>query len=232
MAKGADVEITSFKGFKADLTCRDFKFEVGKSYEVSGEIIACENGFHACEHPLDVFSYYAPAESRFAIVKQSGQIARHKDDTKIASAKIFIEAEIRLPELIAKAIEYVFANAKKTERKHTTKKGGSAANLGPRGAASATGYSGAASATGPSGAASATGPRGAASATGPSGAAMSSGYCGRAMGADGCALFLVYRPLWDGPITHAWAGIAGKDGIKALTWYTLNDKGKPVEITS
>jgi len=105
---------------------------------------------------------------------------------------------------------------------------GAASATGYRGAASATGTSGAASATGTSGAASATGTSGAASATGDSGAAMSSGWKGQAMGAEGCALFLCERDD-DDNILHAWAGIAGRDGIKPLTWYSLKD-GKPVEI--
>ena len=49
------------------------------------------------------------------------------------------------------------------------------------------------------------------------------------MGAEGNALFLVERNGWDGPVIAVWAGIAGKDGVKADTWYTLKD-GAPVEI--
>ena len=80
------------------------------------------------------------------------------------------------------------------------------------------------------GAASATGLMGAASATGERGAAMSSGPFGRVMGADGCALFLVYRDPDDGKILHAWAGIAGRDGIRPMTWYQLGADGLPLEV--
>lgn len=46
------------------------------------------------------------------------------------------------------------------------------------------------------------------------------------------ALFLVYRdPLTD-EIKHAWAGIAGRDGIKPLVFYTLNAAGQPVECAA
>lgn len=96
-----DEVITSYKGFALDWTCRGFQFEVGKTYEHVGTVKACEGGFHACEHPLNVFEYYAPATSRFALVKQSGTIARHGSDTKIASGRITIEAELKLPEIIA-----------------------------------------------------------------------------------------------------------------------------------
>jgi hypothetical protein len=85
----------SIMGFDADLSCRGFKFETGKTYEVSGAIIACNNGFHACpddEHPLSVFGYYPPT-SRFALVTQSGET--NKEGDKLASAKITINAESR-----------------------------------------------------------------------------------------------------------------------------------------
>jgi hypothetical protein len=49
------------------------------------------------------------------------------------------------------------------------------------------------------------------------------------MGKKGNALFLVYRDD-DFNIVHAWAGIAGSDGIKADTWYCLDAEGKPEEI--
>ena len=79
--------IVSYKGFGPDWKCRDFQYAVGQTYEHKGAAIACQSGFHACEHPLDVFGYYPPAGSRFAIVEQSGEIGRHEEDTKIASSR-------------------------------------------------------------------------------------------------------------------------------------------------
>ena len=219
--------ITSYKGFNADWTCRGFQYQVGKTYEHNGDVEACRSGFHACEYPLDVFGYYAPTESRFAIVEQGGNLARHGSDSKIASSRISIKAEIDLPGLIKAAIEYTFSRSKPEGGSSATGDYGAASATGGYGAASATGDRGAASATGDRGAASATGYQGAASATGGYGAAMAAGYGGRAMGKDGCAIFLVERDD-DYEIINVWAGIAGRDGIKADTWYTLRD-GKPVE---
>ena len=44
--------IKSYKGFDKDFKCKDFKYEVGKEYEIEGEIKCCKRGFHACESPI------------------------------------------------------------------------------------------------------------------------------------------------------------------------------------
>jgi len=233
--------ITTFKGFHQDLTCRRFQYEIGKTYEAEGKIEACGNGFHACEYPLDVFGYYAPGASRFAVVEQSGDLSRETGgDTKVASRKIKIKAEIGLAGLIKAAVEYTFSRAKPVDPNSpasATGVRGAASATGYQGAASATGDQGAASATGDQGAASATGVRGAASATGRYSAASATGVRGKAQGIEGSALFLVYRDEsgeWGegyGRIIHAKAVIVGQDGIKPDTWYSLDADGNVVEVS-
>ena len=167
--------ITTYKGFNKDLTCRDFQYEIGKTYNHEGNVKACGSGFHACEYPLDIFNYYAPAQSRFAVVEQSGDLSCENDsDSKVASRTITVKAEIDIPFLVKAAIEYT------TSRCEPVKEDSPTYNAAERGQASATGYQGAASATGYQGAASATGEYGAASATGYQGAASATGYQGAA----------------------------------------------------
>jgi hypothetical protein len=233
-------EIVSVKGFDKDLKCRGFQFEFGKTYIHEGTVEACNSGFHAISgHPLEVFSYYAPGTSRYALVRQSGKLSKPSDDSKVASTKITIDAELRIPDLVKRAWEWVWVQAKPEEGSTATGTRGAASATGDQGAACASGDYGAASASGARGAAStsgdygaafASGDYGAASASGDQGAAMSVGYQGRAMGADGCALFLVYRDD-DYKIIHAWAGIAGQGGIRPDVFYTLGADGKPVEVT-
>jgi hypothetical protein len=202
--------VITYKGFNADMSCRGFKFEIGGEYKHSGNAVACESGFHACEYPLDVFNYYPPSSSVYAEVEQSGQLSRHSGDSKVASSVIAVRAAISIAGLVKAAIDYTVSRST------------------PENGSSATGYQGAASATGDQGAASATGYQGAASATGVRGAASATGYAGKVRGAKGNALFLVQRDVND-RILHVWAGIAGRDDIEPDTWYTLKG-GKPVKV--
>jgi len=232
-SKHDEPPIITYKGFDKDLKCRGFQYEVGQTYTHEGPVDACTGGFHACEHPLNVFNYYAPAAgSRFAVVEQSGDLSRHGEDTKVASRTITIKAELDLPGLIRAAIEYTFSRAKPVDPESpdsATGYRGAASATGYRGAASATGDQGAASATGYRGAASATGYRGAASATGRYGAAISVGYNGRAMASDTGAIVLAYRNE-DGEIIHIRASKVGDNGIKAGVWYSLNEDGDFFEV--
>ncbi len=172
--KAASEEVvTAYKGFKQDLTCRGYQFEIGGTYKHEGEVEACASGFHSCEYPLDVFGYYAPGESRFAIVKASGQLSRHDDDSKIASATLVVEAEISMPTMISRALDWIMSKVDKSVEQ--TVVGETASNTGYRSAASNTGYRSAASNTGDYSAASNTGYRSAASNTGYRSAASNTG---------------------------------------------------------
>ncbi|WP_231277317.1 DUF7666 domain-containing protein [Pseudomonas aeruginosa] len=165
--------MTAYKGFKQDLTCLGYQFEIGGTYKHEGEVEACASGFHSCEYPLDVFGYYAPGDSRFAIVKASGQLSRHDDDSKIASATLVVEAEISMPTMISRAIDWVMSKVDKSVEQ--TVVGGTASNTGYQSAASNTGYQSAASNTVYQSAASNTGNYSAASNTGYYSAASNTG---------------------------------------------------------
>ena len=102
----ADEPLIAYKGFDKNLQCRGYQFEVGKTFTHTGKVEACSGGFHSCENPLDVLDYY-PLDSRFAVVKASGRIDR--EGNKLASASIEIQAELKLPEFIGAAVNYIKA---------------------------------------------------------------------------------------------------------------------------
>ena len=99
-------KIKAYKTFDKDLSCRGFKYEVGKEYEETGYIKVCEKGFHACPYPLDVFGYYPPAGARFCEVEQSGKID-DSESNKVCSSKIRIGAELDIRGLVKAAVSYV-----------------------------------------------------------------------------------------------------------------------------
>ncbi|MEI3820745.1 hypothetical protein ODX52_06690 [Salmonella enterica subsp. enterica serovar Senftenberg] len=175
-------EIVTFKGFNKDLKCRDFQFEIGKTFHHDGKVEACVSGFHACECPFDVFSYYSPADSRFAETISFGITNREEDgDTKIASASITIKAELTLPQFIQRGIEWIWSKIDKSlEQQIMCGNRSAATNTGNRSAATNTGNCSAATNTGNRSAATNTGDWSAATNTGNCSAATNTGYCSAA----------------------------------------------------
>ena len=172
----------AIKGFNKDWTCRGFQFAPGQTYAHAGPVKACEEGFHAIEgHPLEVFSYYPPATSRYASVTLAGTLAREKGaDSKVAAEILTVGTEISLADLIGKAVAYIVSRAKTSKGASVKAQGSAAQASGNQGAAQASGDQGAAQASGYQGAAQASGTRGAAQASGYQGAAQASGYQGAA----------------------------------------------------
>ncbi|EBB8160458.1 hypothetical protein CKH40_15215 [Salmonella enterica] len=171
-------EIVTFKGFNKDLKCRGFQFAIGETFHHDGKVEACGSGFHACECPFDVFSYYPPAESRYAETISFGVTDREEGgDTKIASASITIKAELTLPQFIQRGIEWIWSKIDKSlEQQIMTGNQSAATNTGDQSAATNTGYRSAATNTGYQSAATNTGNQSAATNTGNQSAATNTGY--------------------------------------------------------
>jgi hypothetical protein len=219
--KNTKEPIISYKGFDQNLHCRGYQYEIGKTYTHEGEVEVCKSGFHACEYPLDVFGYYPPAISRFAVVTQSGRLIRNSEDTKVASSSITIKAELDFPGIIKAAIEYTMNRVKP--------EAGAASNSGDYGAASNSGTRGAASNSGDYGAASNSGYQGAASNSGQHGIAAGFGYSNKAKSCETGAIVLVHRNN-DGEIVQIRASKVGENGIKPDVWYELDEDGNFVEV--
>lgn len=88
------IEVIAYKGMKSNMTCRNFQYEVGKSYKTDKAEL-CKCGFHACLNPRDVLDYYLEEGSRYYKVKLSGEITKCGfEDTKVAATEITILEEI------------------------------------------------------------------------------------------------------------------------------------------
>ena len=241
-----------YKGFDKDLKCRNFQYEIGKTYEEPTAEL-CEKDFHACEYPLDVFEYYAPGNmSRYCEVNLDDvSDKKSNEDSKRCGKKLAVKAEIGIAGLVKAAVEYTMEKAISENSEHATGWHGAASATGWRGAASATGTQGAASATGEQGAASATGWQGAASATGTQGVASATGLKGaasatgeesvaaalgidsKAKGALGCWIVIAEWERDDGFNWHRKDVQCFKvdgENIKPDIWYKLKN-GAPVEAT-
>jgi len=220
-------KLLTYKGMDKNFRCLEFQYEVGKSYAQKGKtVVCCKSGsFHSVEMPLDAFTYYGPATSRYALTEISGPLDRKGDDTKVASLHIAINAELKLPELIAAGVKWILASAK-TKLAAVAKE--CAAATGDSGHAAATGYSGHAAATGYSGHAAATGNCGHAAATGNCGTAFA-GFGGRAKsGANGAFAIAWFDQA--AKRARLIVGTPGENGIKPDTFYSVNDKGELVEV--
>ena len=188
------------KGYKAhddELKCRGHQFEVGQSYEIEGDVQCCSNGYHFCEQPFDVLSYYPLNGSRFTIVTGDGDVSRDTDDSKVAVGKLTIEAEITLPEFVKDAA--------------TTGNWAHAATTGDEAHAATTGREAHAATTG----------RDAhAATTGESSVASGLGFKNKAKASDGGAICLTEFDN-DGKLIAINSSLVGENGVKPDTWYEL-----------
>ena len=87
----------AYKAFKGDMTCREFQYEEGKTYEIEGEPKLCEQGFHACLNLKDVFSYYYGELGKDIVIHEvelEGVSDERQYDSKVAAKKITIGKRI------------------------------------------------------------------------------------------------------------------------------------------
>jgi hypothetical protein len=159
--------VIAVKGFDKNLQCRGFQFELEKTYTHEGNVEKCASGFHACENPLDVFGYYSPVTSRFALVELSGELSREESgDSKIAAGSITIKGELKIPTLVDMGVKWILSKTTDTKVE---------SNTGDQSAATNTGYQSVATNTGDRSVATNTGDRSAATNTGYRSAATNTG---------------------------------------------------------
>ena len=229
-----------FKGFDKDLKCRDFQYEIGKEYtEEKADICNC--GFHACEFPMDVFSYYHPSDSRYCEVELEENGQKSSNDSKRVGKKISVKAEIGIAGIIKAGVEYIKEQVNWEDDKATNTGDRSAAtntgyqsaatNTGDRSAATNTGGYSAATNTGYRSAATNTGNYSAATVEGKESIALATGIKSKAKGKIGCFIVLTEWKEINNEYHIVDIKSAKVDGenIKEDTFYMLKD-GKFVEV--
>ena len=224
--------ITAFKGFDKNLQCRGYQFEIGKTHTHEGEVEACSSGFHSCENPLDVLNYYPLISddgslNRFASVKASGTISRHDEDSKIASASLLVEVELKLPEFISAAVNWIKAACTTEE----TAASGDYSKLAASGRSSQLAASGDYSKLAASGAYSQLAASGAYSQLAASGdssiVCAASANCKASAGNNGC--IVLTRWVESEKRYRASVAYVGENGIKPNVFYELDATGEFVE---
>ena len=193
----------AYKGFNEKLQCnpngKPFQYEIGKEYEHEAEVEPCSSGFHACKSPLDVLRYYPPNTSRYCEVEVDDDSKGDNGDSKVASKRIKIGAEIGVVGLAKAHIEYV-----KEHVTHHVKENDS-------GAATA-GYSGAATSRGKS-------------ATGDCGLSVARGNNVKVKGGLNAILVIAEENDDDFEIKDWKAVVVDGEKVKADTWYKLENGG-------
>ena len=190
----------AYKGFNKDMTCRHFQYEQGKEYIHNGDIKVCNKGFHACENPIDVFGYYAPGNSVYHQVEQSGEIVKHEDKT--CSSKIKIGARIGIAGICKATFNYVKSHC----TNENNAEAGKPATAGNYGAATSRGKS----------------------TSGKNGLSVARGNNVMVRGGLG-AILVIAEEKSDNYDIQDWRAVIvdGKD-VKADTWYRL-ENGELIE---
>ena len=206
-----------YKAFDKDLKCRNFQYEIGKTYKEKSAKL-CANGFHYCENPIDVFNYYPPT-SRFALVEASGIDKKTDTDSKRAAKTITITTELSLHALIDAAVKFTFSKIDWKNNKETNTGNQSVAtNTGYQSVATNTGDQSAATNTGDQSAATNTGNQSAATNTGNQSAATNTGY-------QSVATNTGYQSVATNTGDHSVAAVSGKESIAIVIGIDSQAKG-------
>ena len=136
--------IKAYKGFNKDMTCRGFQFREGETYELPEGVAAklCESGFHACENPLDCWSYYDILKSEYHEVELDEVSGERGDDTKVCARKIRIGAKLDLKGIVRASVDFVMNSVKGGMNGATTDNGNDGAQIGSSGFGAQIGSSG------------------------------------------------------------------------------------------
>lgn len=106
------IEVEGYKGTDKNMMCRDYQYELGKTFSKKYEVIEmCKNGFHFSENLQGTFSYYplrphnryfkVKALAKLKFIIKDGTWRRHRDltDNKLVAKEIKFIEEVSIDEL-------------------------------------------------------------------------------------------------------------------------------------
>ena len=105
--------VEGYKGTEADMSCRGFRYELGKQFDIpeGEEIEECTNGFHLCLFLHDVYDYYSIGGGRrYFKVKALVRKADYERYGTCPELRTSVGCHIvphRIDKIVAKSIEFV-----------------------------------------------------------------------------------------------------------------------------
>ena len=101
MAKIIEGVVRGFKVLNPDWICMGFKYELGHTHHIDGEVVCCRRGFHFCRDLVDCFNYYRfdPA-NKVVEIEASGVIDESDDDSKCCTNTIKLVRELAWEEVL------------------------------------------------------------------------------------------------------------------------------------
>lgn len=95
------MNVKGYKVFNPDWTCRNVRYEIGKTYEEDVTPRCSDRGFHFCKELKDCFSYYIfDPQNKVAEVIALGKIDVGDYDSKCCTNKIQIVKELSWEEVL------------------------------------------------------------------------------------------------------------------------------------
>lgn len=123
------------RGSKDELSCRDHIFQIGQYYEAEAEAKGkpetCQNGFHACTNPFDVFTHYSLREGRaYGKVELTGPF--DNEPGKVAAKGIKVIENFSWPHLMNTLLKYARENPNDRHIKDSVRINGGPTTYTPR----------------------------------------------------------------------------------------------------
>jgi hypothetical protein len=98
---------TGIKGFDKQLRCGGMQYEFNKEAKADGKLSLCNNGIHYVKDPLDAFTYYPPAKSRYAEVEASGVSDETGEDSNRVCSSIVLKVELSFKAMAQAAVKFI-----------------------------------------------------------------------------------------------------------------------------